>query len=112
MHLLTHHSTLRHLLVYQRCCGSGFSSLDPHRYSASKSGFRSLVNSVLIFIHAVCTVGGLTSVGDPGHFDADPDLCLMDPDPTPDSTPFFSDFQDAKKLIFFHTYPQAHYIQS
>jgi hypothetical protein len=25
----------------------------------------------------------------------------MDPDPTPDPTPFFSDFKDAKKLIFF-----------
>jgi len=24
-------------------------------------------------IHAICTAGGLTSVGDPGHFDADPD---------------------------------------
>jgi hypothetical protein len=25
----------------------------------------------------------------------------MDSDPTPDPTPFFSDFKDAKKFIFF-----------
>jgi hypothetical protein len=32
----------------------------------------------------------------------------MDPDPTPDPTPFFRDFKDAKKFIFFlKTYPQA-----
>ncbi len=42
----------------------------------------------------------------------------MDPDPppdmglTPDPTPFFSDFKDAKKIIIFYyffniTYPQA-----
>ncbi len=35
-----------------------------------------------------------------------------DPDLTPDPTPFFSDFKDAKKLIFSYfflkiTYPQA-----
>ncbi len=40
----------------------------------------------------------------------------MDPDPTTDPTPFFSDFKDAKKNYFFHifflTYPLAHYMQS
>jgi hypothetical protein len=40
----------------------------------------------------------------------------MDPDPTPDPTPFFIDFKDAKKifcLIFFLiTCPQAHHLQS
>jgi hypothetical protein len=39
------------------------------------------------------------------HFGADPDpripyLLLMDPDPTPDPTPFFSDFKDAKNIFF------------
>jgi hypothetical protein len=35
-------------------------------------------------------------------------------DPTPDPTPFFSDFKDARKMIFFPymTYPKAHYLQS
>jgi hypothetical protein len=43
----------------------------------------------------------LTGVGDPGHFGADPDPRLRtDPDPTPDLTPFVSDFKDAKKLFF------------
>jgi hypothetical protein len=40
---------------------------------------------------------------------------LVDPDPTPDQTPFFSGCKDAKKnFIFFSliTYPQAHYLQS
>ena len=37
------------------------------------------------------------SVSDPWHFDADPYLWLMDPDPTP----FFSDFKDAKKNHIF-----------
>jgi hypothetical protein len=44
-------------------------------------------------------------------FFADPDLCLMDPDPTP----FFNDSKGAKKVffIFFHIkYPQARYLQS
>jgi hypothetical protein len=49
-------------------------------------------------------------------FFADPDLCLMDPDPTPDPTPFFHDSKDAKKIIFviffLITYPQAHYLPS
>ncbi len=42
-------------------------------------------------------------VGDLWHFGADPDphLWLMDPDPTPDPTPFFSAFKDAKKIPFF-----------
>jgi hypothetical protein len=40
------------------------------------------------------------SVVDPWHFGADPYLWLTDPGPTPDPTPFFSDFKDAKKLIF------------
>jgi hypothetical protein len=39
-----------------------------------------------------------------------------DPDPTPDPIPFFIDFKDAKKFIFFIffliTFPQAHYLQS
>jgi hypothetical protein len=48
---------------------------------------------------------------------SDPYLCLMNPDPTLDPTPFFSDFKDAKKKYFFHiffliTYSQAHYLQS
>ncbi len=45
------------------------------------------------------------SVGewDPWNFGADPYLWLMDPDPdaTLDPTLFFSDFKDAKKIIFF-----------
>ncbi len=46
---------------------------------------------------------------------ADPYLWLMDP--APDPTPFFSDLEDAKKIIFFLiffliTYPQAHYLES
>jgi hypothetical protein len=32
-----------------------------------------------------------------GSGSADPHLWLMDPDPTPDPTPFFRDFKDAKK---------------
>ncbi len=41
----------------------------------------------------------------------------MDPDPTSDPTPFFSDFKDSKKnyfgpYFFLITYPQAHYLQS
>jgi hypothetical protein len=41
----------------------------------------------------------------------------MDPDPTPDPTPFFIDFKDAKNIFFLHiffliTCPQAHHIQS
>ncbi len=45
--------------------------------------------------------------------DADP---ALDPLPTPDPTPFFSDFKDAKinffSYLFLITYPQAHYLQS
>jgi hypothetical protein len=41
----------------------------------------------------------------------DPD---PNPDPAPDLTPFFCDFKDAKKLIFYIffliTYPQAHIV--
>ncbi len=44
----------------------------------------------------------------------DPDPA-QDPNPTPDLTPFFSDFEDAKTNFFSHffliTYPQAHYTQ-
>jgi hypothetical protein len=41
----------------------------------------------------------------------------MDPDPTPDPTPFFIDFKDAKKkdiffIFFLITCPQAHHLQS
>ncbi len=52
------------------------------------------------------------SVGDPWHFDADPDphLWLKDLDPTPDPTPFFSDFKDS--IFFLIFYSQAHYLQS
>jgi hypothetical protein len=47
----------------------------------------------------------ISSVGDPWHFG------VSDPDP------FYSDFKDAKKNIFFPyffllTYPQAQYLQS
>jgi hypothetical protein len=36
----------------------------------------------------------------------------MDPDPTPDPTPFLSDFKDAKKMYFFLiNYLQAPYLQ-
>jgi hypothetical protein len=28
----------------------------------------------------------------------------MDPDPTTDPTPFFSDFKDANKINFFHIF--------
>ncbi len=58
---------------------------------------------------------GSSSVGDPWHFGADTDLhlLLMDPDPTQDPTPLFSDFKDAKKIcshFFPITYPQAQYL--
>ncbi len=48
-----------------------------------------------------------SSVGDPWHFGADPD-------PTPDPTPFFIDFKDAKRKSYFFliTCPQAHHLQS
>ncbi len=46
-----------------------------------------------------------SSVGDPWHFGPDPDpyLWLMNPDldPIPDSTPFFTDFKEAKEIIIF-----------
>ncbi len=32
-------------------------------------------------------------------------------DPTPDPTPFFNDFKDAKSNFFLITYPHAHYIK-
>ncbi len=44
------------------------------------------------------------------HFGADPHLWLIYPDPTPDPTPFLSDFKDAKKkkkkflFFFFFSY--------
>ncbi len=40
------------------------------------------------------------SVWDLWHFGADPDLWLMDPDPTP----FFNDFKDAKQISFSHIF--------
>ncbi len=53
---------------------------------------------------------------EPWHFDADPHRWLMDPDPSPDPTPFFSNFKDAKNYFlsyfFLITYPQAHYLRS
>ncbi len=36
----------------------------------------------------------MANVGDPWHFGADSD-------PTPDPTPFFSDYKDAKKIFLF-----------
>ncbi len=44
-----------------------------------------------------------SSVGDPGKFGADPDphRRLMDPDPTPDPTPFYSDIKVAKQTQKF-----------
>ncbi len=36
-----------------------------------------------------------------GSGSPDPYLWLIDPDPTPDPTPFFSDFKDVKNLFFF-----------
>jgi hypothetical protein len=36
----------------------------------------------------------------------------MDPDPTPDPTPFFSHFQDAKEIIFFSILTRRHIIFS
>ena len=39
-----------------------------------------------------------------GSRSTDPYLWLLDPDPTPDPTPFFSDFKDAKKNYFFHIF--------
>jgi hypothetical protein len=90
----------------------------------SKTPFASLVisGSVFLFIPVVA-VGFEAIFGDPCHFGADPDqdpypqirtLWQMDPNPTPDPTPFFSDFKDAKKKKYFFliTYPQAHYFQS
>jgi hypothetical protein len=43
-------------------------------------------------------------------FGADPDLWLLDPDPAPDPTPFFSDFKDT--YFFLTAFLQAHYFQS
>jgi hypothetical protein len=46
---------------------------------------------------------------------ANPYLLLMDPDPTPDPTPFFSDFKDGKKKflhIFFLKLISRHIIFS
>ncbi len=47
-----------------------------------------------------------STIGDPWRFgaDQDPHLWLMDPDldPTPDPTPFFSDFKDAN--FFLHIF--------
>ncbi len=46
------------------------------------------------------------------------DIWGADPDPylSPDPTPFFCDFKDAKNSVlyiyFLITYPQAHYLQS
>ncbi len=50
-----------------------------------------------------------------GSGSSDPYLWLMDPDPTPDPTPFFIDCQDAKKKksdFFSYNLPQAHHLQS
>jgi hypothetical protein len=55
-----------------------------------------------------------------GSGSGDPYLWLMDPapdlDPTPDPTPFFSDFKGWKKIIFSYFLiqltPQAHYLQT
>jgi hypothetical protein len=33
--------------------------------------------------------------------DPDPRIRTSDPNPTPDTTPLFSDFKDAKKIYFF-----------
>ncbi len=57
------------------------------------------------FSVSICRYGW-SSVGDPRHFGADPgsDWCLriaLNLDSTPDPTPFFNDFEDAKKY-FFH----------
>ncbi len=46
--------------------------------------------------------------GDSWRFGADPDLdphlSLMDPDPTPNLTPFFGDTKDEKKKFIFFSY--------
>ncbi len=51
-----------------------------------------------------------------GSWSPDPYLWLMNADQTPDPTPFFIDFKDAKEKYFFHfffiTFPQAHHLQS
>jgi hypothetical protein len=53
-----------------------------------------------------------------GSGSPDPYLGLMDQDPdsTPDLTPFFIDFKDAKKIFFLFffiiTCPEAHHLQS
>jgi hypothetical protein len=39
----------------------------------------------------------------------------MDPDPTQNLTPFFTDFTDAKRyflFIFFYNFPNAHHLES
>jgi hypothetical protein len=63
-----------------------------------------------VFLIVACFFISLSnSVGDPLHFGADPDLYLWpmdpdlaaDPEPSPGPTPFFSDFEDAKKFFFF-----------
>ncbi len=50
-----------------------------------------------------------TSVGDPWHFwcgsgSAGPYLSLTNPDPTPDLTPFFSDFKEKHFSSYFFSY--------
>ncbi len=49
---------------------------------------------------------GVASVGNPCHFGADPDradpnLWLFDKDPTPDPTPFYSDFKDGENYYYY-----------
>jgi hypothetical protein len=52
---------------------------------------------------------------DPWHFGVDPDPHLWLMDPTPNPTPFLSDFKDAKIFLFIFfliIYPQGQYLQS
>ncbi len=83
-------------ILYMKFC-----SIELSRRSYEQTIFHYYFISTLLY----------TSVGDPWHFGADPDpdprirtLWLMDsaldPDPTPDPIPFFSDFKDAKKITF------------
>ncbi len=79
---------------------------------SNRANFRSILETIF-FVNWILIYKKIlwvrSSVGDPWHFGADPDprdpyFWLMDADPTPDPTPFFSDFKNAKKNFIFFSY--------
>ncbi len=107
--ILTYLSTLRHLLVNQQCCGSGFSAVDPdsvlliRTVFCFKSGFRSLVNSVLIWYKPVLGIRDI--------------LMRIRISVYWIRIRLLKWLSGCKKINFFSyffllTYPQAHYLQS